>query len=171
LFVTSSAAVRRSAIAQVGDFEPLPGNEDVELWARLALHGPVAVSGKLTVNYRVDTGGITDLGAKEGHKPLKREELSSTIPLLTSRLGEIRDPATRREIADYMNSRIGIRVVRAVIEGDIDYANQLIRVCDGRLLGKARLAAMIARLPKWLGKAIVQSNGAIKGGLRALRRA
>src|SRR5438445_10730215 len=92
LFFTSSAAVRRSAIDEIGDFEPLPGNEDVELWARLALHGPVAVSSRQTVNYRVDTGGITDKGmrgSKAPAKPLRREELSSTIPTLTQLLPSI----------------------------------------------------------------------------------
>src|SRR5689334_3989287 len=62
LLVTSSAAVRRTAIDAVGSFQDLPGNEDVELWARLALHVQVAVSSKRTVNYRVDSGGITDKG-------------------------------------------------------------------------------------------------------------
>src|SRR5947209_862199 len=80
LFFTSSAGVRRSALDVVGDFEPLPGNEDVEMWARLALHGPVTVSDRPTVNYRVGTGGLTDLRTSEGHKPLRREQLSSTIP-------------------------------------------------------------------------------------------
>jgi len=162
LFLTSSAAARRSAIAEVGDFKPLPGNEDVELWARLALHGPVAVSSRCTVNYRVATGGLTDTRTSEGHKPTRREDLSSTIPTLTERLPRIADPALRRDIIEYMDSRIGIRMIAAVLEGDFAYARQLAQLYERRPPGKARLAALIARLPMSMARIIVVTGSSIK---------
>jgi glycosyltransferase involved in cell wall biosynthesis len=168
LFLTSSAAVRRSTIQEVGGFEPLPGNEDVELWARLALHGPVAVSSKRTANYRVATGGLTDQRISEGHKPLRREELSSTIPVLTSRLPAIRDKCLRRDVADYMDSRIGIRMVAALLDGDVAYARQLAALYHGRPLGKARVAALIAGLPGPLARTVVKGGGLIKRTARRL---
>jgi len=158
LLVTSSAAVRRSTLAEVGDFKPLPGNEDVELWARLALHGPVAVTSRQTVNYRVDTGGITDAGVT-GHrpasKPTRREDLSSTIPTLEGALPGITDPVLREDIIAYMDSRIGVRLVRAVLEGDIAYARQLRGLYRGKPTGKAALGAALARLPSPLARAAV----------------
>jgi glycosyltransferase involved in cell wall biosynthesis len=165
LLVTSSAAARRSAIDQVGDFEDLPGNEDVELWARLALHAPVAVSSLRTVNYRVDTGGITDKGMgdrKPRAKPTRREQFSSTIPTLERALPSIADPGLRSDLVAYMDSRIGIRLTAAVLDGDIDYARQLLPLFEGEPKGQARTAARIAKLPRPLAKAIVGTRRWIK---------
>ncbi len=165
LLVTSSAAVRRAAIYAVGDFEDLPGNEDVELWARLALHGPVAVSRRATVNYRVDSGGITDSGMgdrKPERRPTRREDLSSTIPTLERALPAVADVELRKDIVAYMDSRIGIRMTAAVIEGDIDYARQLSRLYRGRPTGQARIAATIANLPSPIGKAVMSIRRRIR---------
>ena len=169
LFFTSSAAVRRSAFATVGDFEPLPGNEDVEMWARLALHGPVAVSSKKTVNYRIATGGITDAGMrgqKPPPKPLKREELSSTIPTLTALLPSIADEQLRGEVIKYMDSRIGLALTAAVLEGDMQYARHLLTLYDGKPTGRARQAAMIAKLPMPIARGVVSVGQGVKRRLR-----
>jgi glycosyltransferase involved in cell wall biosynthesis len=165
LFMTSSSAGSRAAIDTVGGFKPLPGNEDVELWARLALHGPVAVSSRCTVNYRTETGGITDAGMggrKPKPKPTRREDLSATIPTLEAALPQVSDPALREDIIAYMDSRIGIRLVAAVLDGDIDYARRLLPLYRGKPIGKARAAAAIARLPAPLGKSIVATRSLIK---------
>jgi glycosyltransferase involved in cell wall biosynthesis len=165
LLVTSSAAVRRTVIDAVGAFQDLPGNEDVELWARLALHGPVAVSSKPTVNYRVDSGGITDKGMgrrKPEPKPTRREDLSSTIPTLERALPAITDAHLRGDIISYMDSRIGIRMTAAVLEGDVDYARQLLALYTGKPTGKAGVAAKIASLPRPVAKAAMALRSAIK---------
>lgn len=165
LLVTSSAAVRRSAIDDVGHFEDLPGNEDVELWARLALHGPVAVSARRTVNYRVDTGGITDNGMgrrKPLGNPARREDLSSTIPTLERELEAVTDARLREDIIAYMDSRIGIRLKAAVLEGDIHYARQIRRLYRRKPFGKARIGATIAELPAPLARAVIGARKRIR---------
>jgi glycosyltransferase involved in cell wall biosynthesis len=170
LLVTSSAAVPRSAIEEVGAFKDLPGNEDVELWARLALHAPVAVSSRQTVNYRTDTGGITEKGmGSRGTeaKPTRREELSSTIPTLDRALPTITDPQLRKDIHAYVDSRIGLRLTAAVLEGDLDYARQLMLLLEGRPMGQARIAASLAKLPRPLARAAVATGRRIK---RVMRR-
>jgi len=156
LLITSSAAVPRAALAEVGDFKPLPGNEDVELWARLALMGPVEVSSRCTVNYRVDTGGITDSGRRQpSSRPTRREELSSTIPTLEEALPSLADPALEQDINDYIDSRIGIRMVAAVLQGDISYARTLRTLYRGEPRGKARTAARIASMPTPIARLVV----------------
>ena len=158
LFFTSSAAVPRSAFEAVGDFEPLPGNEDVEMWARLALHGPVAVSSRRTVNYRVDTGGITDAGMrgqKPPPKPLRREQLSSTIPTLTRLLPSVTDEQLCRDAVEYMDSRVGLALVAAVLEGDFAYARHVRKLYAGKPRGKARIAAAIAGLPEPIARLVL----------------
>lgn len=169
MFFTSSCAVRRSVLAAVGTFEPLPGNEDVELWARVALRGPVAVSDKQTVNYRVDTGGITDAGMagrKEPARPTERDKMSSTIPTLTRLLPTVNDARLRRDIRAYMDSRVGLSLVAAVLDGNIAYARHVRSLYEGKPKGKARIAAAIARLPEGLAQRVVRSLRRLKGSRR-----
>ena len=159
-FITSSAAVRRSAIGTVGDFRPLPGNEDVELWARLALYGPVASSTRRTVHYRVNTGGITDRGMEEQPSSplaLRRDALSSTIPTLSSRLPDVDDPRLRDDIAAYMDSRIGLSLVAALRAGEVDRARALLALYEGKPIGKARLAAAVTKLPAPIARTFVRA--------------
>ena len=173
LFFTSSAAVRRSALEAVGDFEPLPGNEDVEMWARLALHGPVAASSLKTVNYRVETGGITDKGMGGRQAPakaLRREELSSTIPTLTRLLPSITDGHLRNEVIEYMDSKVGLALVAAVLEGDILYARRLVSLYEGKPQGKARIAAVVARLPAPIARSVISIGQRTMRVARTIRR-
>lgn len=168
LLVTSSAAVPRTAIERVGAFEDLPGNEDVELWARLALDGPVAVSNRVTVNYRVNTGGITDRGMgdrKADSRPVRREELSSTIAPLQRALPNVSDERLREDIIAYMDSRIGVRLASAVLAGDIRYARQLLPLFERKPMGQARIAAHVARLPYAMSRPLIALRRALKGRL------
>lgn len=169
LLVTSSAAAPRSAMEEVGAFNDLPGNEDVELWARLALHGPVAVSSRQTVNYRVGTGGITEKGMgsrSPDSKPTERDQLSSTIPILERALLTVKDDRLRQDINDYMDSRIGIRMAVAVLEGDMDYAHHLLRLYRGSPKGRARIAAILVRLPKPVSRSTVAAFRSLKCSLK-----
>jgi hypothetical protein len=150
---------------EVGAFEALPGNEDVELWARLALYGPVAVSTKRTVGYRVGTGGITDREAQSSHhdfRSIRREDMSSTIPTIAKRIPTIRDATLRRDLRDYMDSRIGVALVAAVRAGNVDYARHILSLFEGSPKGKARIAALIARLPQPIGKRAARAAVAMK---------
>jgi glycosyltransferase involved in cell wall biosynthesis len=61
---TSSTAVRRWALEDVGVFNPaLSAGEDLELWARLAARYPVAASRRIVATYHAE-----DSGARELHR-------------------------------------------------------------------------------------------------------
>lgn len=154
---TSSAAISRRTFDQWGVFEPLNGNEDVELWARLAVNGAVAVSTKRTVYYRLDTGGITDQSNRGNATigPMKREDMSSTIPTLDRLLPKIRDERLRRDVIEYMDSRVGVHLIQAVRYGHADYARHCRTLFMREPIGKARAAAILANFPPVLSRAAV----------------
>ena len=134
--------------------------------------GPVAVSSRQTVNYRVDTGGITDKGmrgSKAPAKPLRREELSSTIPTLTQLLPSITDRRLRNEVIEYMDSKVGLALVAAALEGDISYARHLVSLYEGKPQGKARVAAAIARLPGPIARSVISIGQRTKRFTRTIR--
>ena len=170
---TSSAAISRKTLDSLGIFKPLNGNEDVELWARLAVHGPVVVSTKRTVFYRLDTGGITDQGDRQKTLigPVRREEMSSTIPTLDELLPTISDPQLKADVIEYVDSRIGVQLVRAVRYGHIDHARHCRKLFAGKPRGQARIAALLARLPPVLTRSIVATAIGTKRAKRRLAQA
>jgi|SRR5579884_2312655 len=165
---TSSAAISRKALERWGVFKPLNGNEDVELWARLAVAGNVAVSTRGTVFYRLDTGGITDQDDRQKtlKGPMRREDMSSTIPTLDELLPTINDPRLRRDILEYIDSRVGVHMVKAVRYGHIAYARHCRTLIVGKPRGQARIAALLASLPPVVSRSIV---AAAIGAKRAIR--
>jgi glycosyltransferase involved in cell wall biosynthesis len=171
-FCTSSLATRRRAIDAVGTFKPLNGNEDVELWARLAIHGPLAVSPKRTVNYRLETGGITDQSVRERKRsegPVRRTDLSSAIPTLDALLPGITDPQLRADVNEYIDSRVGAAIVAAVRWGRMRDARRLRALYAGSPTGQAGRASLIASLPPPIGRIAVGLVMAIKRAIRHLR--
>jgi hypothetical protein len=153
-------------------FKPLNGNEDVELWARLAVRGEVAVSTKRTVFYRLDTGGITDQSNRQNAAPgpLRREDMSSTIPTLTELMPSITDQQLRKDVLDYMDSRVGVHLMQAVRYGHIEYARHCRALFTGKPKGKARIAAFLSMLPPAMTRQLMAVAMGAKGAVRQLAR-
>jgi glycosyltransferase involved in cell wall biosynthesis len=165
-FFTSSAAVRREAIEKVGLLKPVTVGDETELWARLALNGPVAASSSQTVLYRVGTGGITDSSALTEATGI--EQVSLPVGTLLERLGAISDEKLKKDVRDYIDYEVGIVLLRAVRTGQIDYARRLLDLFVGRPHGKAAIAALLARLPAPLGQRLLLSIFAIKRASRSV---
>lgn len=167
---TSSAAISRKTFDKFGVFEPLNGNEDVELWARLAAQGFVAVSTKPTVFYRLDTGGITDQSNLQNSQtgPMRREDMSSTIPTLTALAPTISDPQLKQDIMEYMDSRVGIQMIQAVRYGNLDYARHCKRLYQGKPRRQAFYASVLAELPPVVNRMVI---GAFIGAKRPIQAA
>ncbi len=169
---TSSAAISRKTFAKFGVFEPLNGNEDVELWARLAAQGYVAASTKPTVFYRLDTGGITDQSNLQNLQigPMRREDMSSTIPTLDALAPTIKDRRLKRDILEYMDIRIGIQLVQAVRYGHRDYARHCKSLYIRQPRGKALYASRLADFPPFLSRMVIASFVGAKRTIGPLMR-
>ena len=164
-FFTSSAAFRRSAVERVGLLPAVVVGDEMDLWARLALDGPVAASTRQTVLYRVGTGGITDSSASEHVTRL--EQVSVPVATLLDRLPGISDEQLRRDVTDYIDFETGLALMRAVRSGQIDNARRLLRLFLVGPRGKARIAALLARLPAPLGQKLLHLIFAWKRALRS----
>ena len=169
-FYTSSVAVSRAAIGQAGMFKAAKVGEDTELWARLALHGPIAVSTSLTALYRVETGGLIDqnTSGKRAPDPMPATigQVSLALRTLETRLDDVTDPGLRKDISDYIDYEIGVALLRAVRLGRIDLARRLLTLFRSGPRGKARIAARLARLPAPVGQLLM---GLILSGKKMAR--
>lgn len=165
-FYTSSAAFSREAVEAVGLLEHVTVGDEMDLWVRLALHGPVAASTKQTVLYRVGTGGITDSNVTEAPRTASLDQMSLPVVRLIDRLNGITDDELRRDIMDYIDFDIGLALMKAVRSGQIDYARKLLKIFLVGPRGKARVAALLARLPHPLGERILALAFGLKRAVR-----
>lgn len=127
---SSSAAIRRSVFIEIGGFKNVRSGEDLEYWARIALHYTVAVSKKVTSFYcRARGGTMLDL-----HNSLHRArldpvenigQLSSSLQLLLEKSEVEPGVLTRKSVITYINSRIENGIRGALFRGDIRYARSL----------------------------------------------
>jgi hypothetical protein len=148
---TSSAAFSREPSRTVGLLEHLTVGV-MDVWVRLALHGPVAASTKQTILYRVGTGGITDSNAPEAPQTTILDQMFLPVVTLMGRLDGITHKQLRRDVMDYIDFDIGLPVLKAVRSGQIDYPRKLLDIFLVGPSGKARIAALLARLPHPCGE-------------------
>jgi glycosyltransferase involved in cell wall biosynthesis len=165
-FYTSSAAFSRKAIKAVGLLEHVTVGDEMDLWVRLALHGAVAASTKQTVLYRVGTGGITDSNAPEAPQTASLDQMSLPVVRLMGRLNDIADEQLRRDVMDYIDFDIGLALLKAVRTGQIDYARKLLKIFLVGPRGKARVAAVLARLPHPMGQRFLSFAFGLKRAVR-----
>ena len=170
-FFTSSAAISRSAVAAVGPFQPAMVGEDMDMWARLALHGPVAASSRRTVLYRVSTGGLTDQYINrdgEDVAALRLEDISLSVATVVGRLEQTSDPWLREDLERYVDHEVGVALFHALRGGRRREARYLLGLFQRGPAGKARAAAWLARLPWPWGRSLLFGILRIKAGWRSV---
>ena len=117
---TSAAAVRRDVALSLGGFGPWPRGEDLELWARIALHHPVAISTARTARYVRGTGGAMEAtsGRAGGRPPATHAEVSPSAGTVAAALagGDHRVPA--RHLEAYLDGRVLGLLRSAALAGD-----------------------------------------------------
>lgn len=108
---TSAAAIRREAHAAVGGFADRSGPDDIDLWARIALDHPVALSTRSTSLWVRGTGGLMERTRSQGDAELESDdwapldELSTSVRSVASALREGRHVAPRRSLELYIDGR------------------------------------------------------------------
>ena len=117
---TSSAALRKSAWQEAGGFRDHPTGQDRELFVRLALAGPVAVSDRATAVALYGTGGISDCRTQRPRPrpPERAEDLAPSVRTLLE-AGESVCEARRRSIDLYVRCYLHWSVQEAALAGDL----------------------------------------------------
>ncbi|WP_395623765.1 glycosyltransferase family 2 protein [Sphingomonas daechungensis] len=164
-FFTSSAAFSRSGIDHVGLLAPVVIGDEMDFWARLALHGQVAASTQPTVLYRVGTGGITDSSVADDIVSL--DQVSLPVATLLERIPGISDPQLKQDVIDYIDFDAGLALTRALRTGRLANARRLRKLFIEGPRGKARIAAWLARLPAPIGQKILHVIFASKQALQS----
>lgn len=122
---SSSAAAKRNAILDVGGFATLPRAEDIDLWARMALRYPVAVSPRVTALYVRGTGGLMERAAEartRGERPSEAHESDEPTPLhlrsMESALASGEHDHRRKSLELYLDGHTTARWKLVLLEAD-----------------------------------------------------
>lgn len=159
LAMTSGACVPRSSFEAVGGY---PENErtyqDQSLWAKLALHGPLAFSREQTAWYKLDTE----------HMLTAPRAIEAAVPFignLEKALKENRIPAEWEEdVRGLIASNLLGHAGSNVLAGRSDLAKRFLRDPRTALFPKRRMFwRLMAALPRGLARAIFSWNQNRKG--------
>jgi hypothetical protein len=128
IVTSSSAALKREAVAAIGGFRNYRIGEDLDCWARLALDWPVIVSDRLTACYVRGTGGAIDssfVAPPIGRRSRKAEpsivtieEISTPIGPLLAALRSGRYEEKRHSIELFIDERVIASARRRLLVGD-----------------------------------------------------
>lgn len=117
---TSAAAVRREVALDLGGFGPWPRGEDLELWARIALHHPVATSTARTARYVRGTGGVMERPAGRTARPPVRShaDVSPSAATAAAALAAGDHAVPAAHLRRYLDGRVLGLLRRAAMSGD-----------------------------------------------------
>ena len=156
---TSSLGVRRKALTAAGGFdETLPVREDVDLWHRLALHGPFAVLQRRTLLHRQTRGSLSARGQETGQSLTALERSAR-------RLANEMEASDRPDVRAHASRPHGqlalVEALRAVEAGDEAAAREAF----------ARACCLLPQLPDEAGLVGYYLRSQIPGAREPGRRA
>lgn len=160
---TSCTAVRRTACLASGGFGTFWPGEDIDLWARLALDHPFAVSGRQTVLYLTGTGGLMDSWDKAPDRPFELE------PVFTTLDAALRNPERapmHGAIGAYRTALLEQRAVQALYRGRPDHARRFLGEITRTGASAPAGLRLLSRLP---GRAVALGSRAYSLAKRTLR--
>jgi len=126
---SSTVVVRRDALLAMGGFGTALMGADLECWAAMALHHPVAISERITVVYVRGAGGVTEVEAarRRTGDPAQRRpipgsvsELSPSAVVVTRALETGDHAVERASLERYLNSRLASAIRSNFVEGRYD---------------------------------------------------
>ncbi len=122
---SSSVAIRRDVFNSIGDFKSYKYGEDLEMWARVSLHYPVAFSDSVTSIYYRGTGGAMEKLNNKSDDKKKRKikalpEVTPTIKMLCE--SGVSDNESSKI---YISSIIKMMVKQDILSKDIARARML----------------------------------------------
>ncbi|MDU9048397.1 MAG: glycosyltransferase [Candidatus Electrothrix sp. Rat3] len=151
-FVNStSTAINKDVFVKLGGFTSAVAGEDLEYWARIALHYPVAVSDRVTCFYFRSTGGVMEkLSTNRMREPkglTRIRDLSASVAMLCDYFEK--DPSLQRNpsIVAYINSRVENAVRGALYRGNPKLAKSYFQFMQKPINRKQRVYSLLLTLP------------------------
>lgn len=118
---SSTVAISKKVFYNIGGFSNSKIGEDLEYWAKVALHYPVATSDRVTAFYCKGTNGAmeTFLNSKQKYQKITSlREMSPALDMLIDEASKNPSILKEKNKRKYVNSRILIEVKEAIFRED-----------------------------------------------------
>jgi len=126
---SSSTAVRRDVYSQLGGFGDFKAGEDLEFWARVAYHYPVAISNRVTCLYFHNVSGamaeLDKLARPKVVKPISLRNISASVSFLCDMAESEPERWQEPSIRAYINSRVYYSIIGTLYEINVNKAKNL----------------------------------------------
>lgn len=126
---SSTVALRRTAVQELGGFGTSKTGADLEMWARVALQFPVARSSKVTSIYlQHDQSVMAKQGRSSppGRKIEKLEDLSPTFATVVGALKSGSHCVEPKSLTRFINSRLLFSAKASLVQGEIDLVKRFV---------------------------------------------
>jgi glycosyltransferase involved in cell wall biosynthesis len=167
---TSSAAIPKTNLGTIGNFSTGVVGEDTLYWLRIALALPVAVSSRVTVAYRLNTGGVTDsLGERWRGRELRTpSDISPRLALLLERYAEIGCADMRCGVDRFVDHDFRWCLRSSARSGDLETVRALPALLPRRPSMIDRMLLQVGRMPEPLARLVYALGFRIYPPLRRL---
>ena len=141
---SSSVAIREDVFSSIGDFKPYRYGEDLEMWARVSLHYPVACSDCVTSIYYRGTGGAME---RLNNSEVRKKRKIQTLPEVTPTIKMLCESGASENVSSkiYISSIIKMMVKQDVLSKDIARARGL-----RKLMPQKKALGFVLTLLLWL---------------------
>jgi glycosyltransferase involved in cell wall biosynthesis len=154
---SSSSAVKKSVLSEVGGFGLTKTGEDTEFWARVALHFPIAISEAQTAFYVRGVGGIVETLASKRDRNVS-EYISAEDSLLNhpacktvlESLSTQSYSVARKSLLLFLNAWRIIFMRQALVHGDFRHAAEIRDQLYGPMRSEWYLVVGLSYLPRSL---------------------
>lgn len=151
---SSSAAVKKAVLSEVGGFGTTKTGADTEFWARVALRFPIAISEAQTAFYVRGVGGIVEtLTAKRNtntHEYISAEDRLRNHPACNTVLESLSIQSytvPRQSLLLFLNAWRIIFMRQALVHGDFRHATEMRCQLCGPMRSEWYLVISISHLP------------------------
>lgn len=169
---SSAAAVDRAVAADLGGFGPWRAGADLEFWARVALHHPVAVTKTTTAIYRRGVGGVMEAIAAERADGTTKVAIaglrgvSPSTDTVLDALASGRSRLPRASLRSYVDGRITSGWRSAMLAGEARGARRLWGDLHRRWRPSALRWLLAAHVPAGLAQGLVHARQRLRGAVR-----
>ena len=156
---TSATAIRRSVLVSSGGFGAFFPGEDIELWVRLALDHPIAVTDARTAYYVRDTGGLAEQSQDEAGSDIV---LGPLFDMLDARICDPLYAASRASLERFRANYLKSYVRSALYRRNPAMARELVAMSRRHGATGLALLDLLSRLPRRLLELLFSLRGAMR---------
>lgn len=163
---STSTAINKDVFVKLGGFTSAVAGEDLEYWAHIALHYPVAVSNRVTCVYFRSTGGAMEkLSMNKMREPnvlTRIRDISPSVAMLCDHFEKEPSLQSNPSIVAYINSRVENAVRGALYRGNPKMAKSYFQFMQKPINRKQRAYGLLLKFPALLLRCISASYRLMK---------